>query len=275
MIRKAIIPAVSWDTQLLPVIKSIPKEMFPIIDKPCIHYVIEEAIQSGIEEIVIVIGDNCRVIEDYFKRSLELEFSIVELGDLEKLEQVQSINLYSKKIQFVRQHEPLGIAHAISLARVFIGNEPFALLMGDELIQSEIPAIRQLIDVYEKHQFPVIAVQVEQKAGQIQPDIYFNESYTESFIGRYVLDSSIFDTFAALHKKIESKTQFNDALRLMSGSMQLMSCMLNGQCYDISTRSGYFRAIVELFVSSSTPAKVQKPADLGMFFEPLDQPFLI
>ena len=157
-IRKAVIPAAGLGTRFLPATKAMPKEMLPIVDKPTIQYIIEEAVLSGIEDIIIVTGRNKRAIEDHFDKNIELEFNLRNKNKSELLELVQDItNLVD--IHYVRQKEALGLGHAIWCARKFVGNEPFAVLLGDIIIDSEVPCLKQLIDVYHRFNSSVIAVE--------------------------------------------------------------------------------------------------------------------
>ena len=148
-VRKAIIPAAGMGTRFLPATKAMPKEMLPIVDKPTIQFIVEEAIASGIEDIIIVTGKGKRAIEDHFDNAMELETSLIEKGKLEMLEKVQESS--NVEIHYIRQKEPLGLGHAIWCARKFIGDEPFAVLLGDDIVQSEVPCLKQLISQYENN----------------------------------------------------------------------------------------------------------------------------
>ncbi|HHT7063105.1 TPA: UTP--glucose-1-phosphate uridylyltransferase, partial [Bacillus cereus] len=156
-VRKAIIPAAGLGTRFLPATKAMPKEMLPIVDKPTIQYIIEEAIESGIEDIIVVTGKGKRAIEDHFDHSFELEQNLLEKGKYEMLEKVQASSKIN--IHYIRQKEPKGLGHAVWCARKFIGNEPFAVLLGDDIVQAETPCLRQLMDQYESTQSSVIGVQ--------------------------------------------------------------------------------------------------------------------
>lgn len=157
-IRKAVIPAAGLGTRFLPATKAQPKEMLPIVDKPAIQYIIEEAVQSGIEDILIITGRNKRAIEDHFDRSIELEQNLIEKGKTDLLDEMQDIaNLAN--IHYIRQKEPLGLGHAVLCAEHFIGDEPFAVLLGDDIMVSETPALRQLMDVYNAYGTEVVGVQ--------------------------------------------------------------------------------------------------------------------
>ena len=148
-VRKAIIPAAGWGTRFLPATKAQPKEMLPIVDKPSIQYIVEEAVASGIEDIIIVTGKNKRAIEDHFDRAVELEAVLREKGDLDLIKLIEDIS-NMVDIHYVRQKEARGLGHAVYCARKFVGDEPFAVLLGDDLIESRVPCLRQLLDVYEE-----------------------------------------------------------------------------------------------------------------------------
>lgn len=157
-IRKAIIPAAGLGTRFLPATKAQPKEMLPIVDKPAIQYIVEEAIESGIEDIIIVTGRNKRAIEDHFDKSVELEMMLEEKGSTQLLNIVQSVSNLAD-VHYIRQKQPLGLGHAILCARKFIGDEPFAVLLGDDILQSSTPGLKQMLDIYEQTETSVIAVQ--------------------------------------------------------------------------------------------------------------------
>ncbi|MFY9140260.1 MAG: UTP--glucose-1-phosphate uridylyltransferase, partial [Thermacetogeniaceae bacterium] len=157
-VKKAIIPAAGWGTRFLPATKAQPKEMLPIVDKPAIQYTVEEAVASGIEDIIIVTGKNKRAIEDHFDRAIELELVLKEKGQDDLLNLIEDIS-NMVDIHYVRQKEALGLGHAIYCARKFIGDEPFAVLLGDDLIDAQVPCLRQLMDIYDQYQASVLAVQ--------------------------------------------------------------------------------------------------------------------
>ena len=156
-IKKAVFPAAGLGTRFLPATKSSPKEMLPLVDKPMIQYVIEEAVNSGIEDITVVTGRGKRAIEDFFDISFELEYELEKKGKLDLLEQMKEINNMAV-ISYIRQKEPLGLGHAILVTRDLVGHQPFAVLLGDDIIDSEIPCLRQMMDVYAKYKCSVLAV---------------------------------------------------------------------------------------------------------------------
>src|SRR5690554_1833161 len=157
-VRKAIIPAAGLGTRFLPATKAQPKEMLPIVDKPTIQYIVEEAAHSGIEDIIIVTGRGKRAIEDHFDKSFELEETLEQRGKYDILEEIRAISNIAN-IHYIRQKEPRGLGHAIWCARKFIGEEPFAVLLGDDIVQSEVPALRQLMDIHERYHTSVVGVQ--------------------------------------------------------------------------------------------------------------------
>lgn len=156
-VRKAVIPAAGLGTRFLPATKATPKEMLPIVDKPTIQYIIEEALASGIEDILIITGRSKRAIEDHFDRSIELELNLEASGKTKELELVRKIS--DIRIHYIRQKEPRGLGHAILCAKHFVGDEPFAVLLGDDVVDSQVPALKQLIDVYDKTGASVLGVQ--------------------------------------------------------------------------------------------------------------------
>src|SRR5690554_3524438 len=189
-VKKAIIPAAGLGTRFLPATKAMPKEMLPIVDKPTIQYIVEEAVASGIEDIIIVTGRTKRAIEDHFDNAPELERNLEEKGKLKLLEKVQySSNLAN--IHYIRQKEPKGLGHAVWCARNFIGDEPFAVLLGDDIVQSETPCLRQLMDVFERYNSSVVGVQpvpdedvskygiVVPKSVEIEPGVIHVEDLVE------------------------------------------------------------------------------------------------
>ncbi|WP_046174244.1 UTP--glucose-1-phosphate uridylyltransferase GalU [Domibacillus indicus] len=265
-IKKAVIPAAGLGTRFLPATKAQPKEMLPVVDKPAIQYIVEEAVASGIESIIIVTGRNKRSIEDHFDRSFELEQTLEEKGKNEVLEELHGIsNLAS--IHYIRQKEPLGLGHAVLSARQFIGDEPFAVLLGDDLMMSEKPALRQLIDVYEQVKTDVIGVQHVapedvSKYGIIDPgahtgpiyelaDLVEKPSVEEApsmiaVMGRYVLEPSIFNLLETLDRGAGNEIQLTDALRKQCAASTIHAVCLSGQRYDIGDKFGYLRASIEM-----------------------------
>ena len=234
-IRKAIIPAAGLGTRFLPATKAQPKEMLPIVDKPTIQYIVEEAVASGIEEIVIIIGRGKRSIEDHFDKSYELEDALLKKNQLDMLEEVQKIsNLVN--IYYVRQKEPKGLGHAILCAKSFIGNEPFAILLGDDIVMSDTPCLKQIINVFEYCNSSVVAVQsvpdkeihkygiIKPKGSDIESNLFYIDSLVEkpskeeapsnyAIMGRYVLRPEIFDILARIPIGHGNELQLTDAIK--------------------------------------------------------------
>ncbi len=260
-IRKAVIPVAGMGTRLLPITKSIPKEMLPIIDKPTIHYIVEEAVLSGIEEILFITNSNKKSIENYFTRNLELEKKLIEKGKVNEVKDLEKISKLAKYF-YINQEEPLGSGHAISLAKNFVNNEPFAVLYGDNLIDNETtPILKQLIDIYEKTNSNVIAYTTVpknivdrfgilslNKDGSInsiieKPNINESSSNLAS-IGRYIVNPQIFDYLEQIDK-VNGEYQFTDALMNMMKKEKFMPCNIEGQYYDIGSKEGYLKANIE------------------------------
>ncbi|KLU65267.1 UTP--glucose-1-phosphate uridylyltransferase [Desulfosporosinus acididurans] len=265
-IKKAVIPAAGLGTRFLPATKAQPKEMLPIVDKPAIQYIVEEAVQSGIESILIVTGHNKKSIEDHFDKSLELEQTLKEKGKTELLNELQAINNICS-IHYIRQKEPLGLGHAILCAEQFIGDEPFAVLLGDDIMVSDPPGLQQLINVFEKTQETVVGVQPVssdevQKYGIIAPQARRERTYqvkdliekptslqapsNMAIMGRYILKPSIFSILHTLKKGAGNEYQLTDALRQVCLREGLLAWDLTGERYDIGDKFGYLKAIIEM-----------------------------
>ncbi|HCY6181904.1 TPA: UTP--glucose-1-phosphate uridylyltransferase GalU [Staphylococcus aureus] len=264
-IKKAIIPAAGLGTRFLPATKAMPKEMLPILDKPTIQYIVEEAARAGIEDIIIVTGRHKRAIEDHFDGQKELEMVLKEKGKSELLEKVQ----YSTELAnifYVRQKEQKGLGHAISSARQFIGNEPFAVLLGDDIVESEVPAVKQLIDVYEETGHSVIGVQEVPEAdthryGIIDPLTKNGRQYeVKKFVekpaqgtapsnlaimGRYVLTPEIFDYLKTQKEGAGNEIQLTDAIERMNNDNQVYAYDFEGERYDVGEKLGFVKTTIE------------------------------
>ncbi|MDQ7924191.1 UTP--glucose-1-phosphate uridylyltransferase GalU [Staphylococcus aureus] len=264
-IKKAIIPAAGLGTRFLPATKAMPKEMLPILDKPTIQYIVEEAARAGIEDIIIVTGRHKRAIEDHFDSQKELEMVLKEKGKSELLEKVQ----YSTELAnifYVRQKEQKGLGHAISSARQFIGNEPFAVLLGDDIVESEVPAVKQLIDVYEESGHSVIGVQEVPEAdthryGIIDPLTKNGRQYeVKKFVekpaqgtapsnlaimGRYVLTPEIFDYLKTQKEGAGNEIQLTDAIERMNNDNQVYAYDFEGERYDVGEKLGFVKTTIE------------------------------
>ncbi|HEA6281447.1 TPA: UTP--glucose-1-phosphate uridylyltransferase GalU [Staphylococcus aureus] len=264
-IKKAIIPAAGLGTRFLPATKAMPKEMLPILDKPTIQYIVEEAARAGIEDIIIVTGRHKRAIEDHFDSQKELEMVLKEKGKSELLEKVQ----YSTELAnifYVRQKEQKGLGHAISSARQFIGNEPFAVLLGDDIVESEVPAVKQLIDVYEETGHSVIGVQEVPEAdthryGIIDPLTKNGRQYeVKKFVekpaqgtapsnlaimGRYVLTPEIFVYLKTQKEGAGNEIQLTDAIERMNNDNQVYAYDFEGERYDVGEKLGFVKTTIE------------------------------
>ena len=263
-VRKAIIPVAGLGTRFLPITKSVPKEMLPIVDKPTLQYIIEEAVNSGIEEILLITSPYKKCIEDHFDRSYELESRLIKNGKLKEAKMVEDISKLAK-IFFIRQGEPLGSAHAISLAKEFVGNESFAILYGDDVMYSDnIPVLKQLIDKHKENNASIIGClevdkNIVNRYGIIKykdNDINKIESIIEkpdiesapsnlAGLGRYILNPEIFDYIEKLNPGKNDEYQLTDAMQEMMKKHEYEVCKIDGIYYDRGSKEGYFRAKIE------------------------------
>jgi len=264
-IRKAIIPAAGLGTRFLPATKAQPKEMLPIVDKPAIQYIVEEAVSAGVEHIIIVTGRNKRAIEDHFDKSIELETILEEKGSHDLLELVRNIsNLVD--VHYIRQKQPLGLGHAVLCARAFVGDEPFAVLLGDDIVEASPPCLKQMMDIYEKEETSVIAVQqvpwtethkygivsfrdrsdrclaVEDLIEKPQPG---EAPSNMAVIGRYILEPDIFRILEECGPGRGGEIQLTDALRVMNVSKRMIAYEFEGKRYDVGDKLGYIEATIE------------------------------
>ncbi|GED15967.1 UTP--glucose-1-phosphate uridylyltransferase GalU [Aneurinibacillus migulanus] len=263
-VRKAIIPAAGLGTRFLPATKAMPKEMLPIVDKPTIQYIIEEAIESGIEDIIIVTGKGKRAIEDHFDNHFELEQNLIEKQKLNLLEEVQRSSMVD--IHYIRQKEPKGLGHAVWCARKFIGDEPFAVLLGDDIVKAEKPCIKQLIEVYEEMDSSVIGVQTvpnnethrygiidpNQKNGQLYQVKNVVEKPTQencpsnlAIMGRYILTSEIFKYLDKQEIGTGGEIQLTDAIQKLNEEQQVYAYNFEGIRYDVGEKLGYIITMIE------------------------------
>ncbi|ANB60103.1 UTP--glucose-1-phosphate uridylyltransferase GalU [Anoxybacteroides amylolyticum] len=265
MIKKAVIPAAGLGTRFLPATKAQPKEMLPIVDKPTIQYIIEEAVHSGIEDIIIVTGRNKRAIEDHFDKSVELEMLLERTGKHDMLKIVESIsNLVD--IHYVRQKEPLGLGHAVLCAKKFIGNEPFAVLLGDDIIDSDVPALKQMIDQYNRVQSSVLGVKdiprsEVNKYGIVDYDGQNGELFavkglvekpsiekapsTQAIIGRYILTPAIFEMLEGVQPDAKGEIQLTDAIDRLLSKESIYSYIIKGTRYDVGDKFGFLQASID------------------------------
>lgn len=264
-IKKAIIPAAGLGTRFLPATKAMPKEMLPILDKPTIQYIVEEAARAGIEDIIIVTGKHKRAIEDHFDNQKELEMILEEKGKTDLLEKV-NYSTELANIFYVRQKEQKGLGHAIYSARQFIGNEPFAVLLGDDIVESIQPAIKQLMDTYEETGKSVIGVQEvnendTHRYGIIDPlgkngRQYEVNQFVEkpkqgtapsnlAIMGRYVLTPDIFEYLANQGKGAGGEIQLTDAIERMNKESQVYAYDFEGERYDVGEKLGFVKTTIE------------------------------
>ncbi|GMR63355.1 UTP--glucose-1-phosphate uridylyltransferase GalU [Bacillus cereus] len=265
-VRKAIIPAAGLGTRFLPATKAMPKEMLPIVDKPTIQYIVEEAIKSGIEDIIIVTGKTKRSIEDHFDNAFELEQNLLEKKKYELLEKVQASSKMVD-IHYIRQKEPKGLGHAVWCARKFIGDEPFAVLLGDDIVQAEKPCLRQLIEEYDKTLSSVIGVQTvpedeTHRYGIIDPleqegRRYQVRNFVEkpaagtapsnlAIMGRYVLTPEIFMFLEQQHVGAGGEIQLTDAIQSLNEIQRVFAYDFEGKRYDVGEKLGFVQTTIEM-----------------------------
>lgn len=263
-VRKAIIPAAGLGTRFLPLTKAMPKEMLPVGDKPTIQYIVEEAIDSGIEDIIIVTGKGKRAIEDHFDNNRDLEENLLKQEKLELLEKVRACSKI--EIHYIRQKEPKGLGHAVWSARKFIGDEPFAVLLGDDIVQSEKPCLKQLIEQYNKSGSSVIGVQQipeneTDRYGIVEPGIV-NGRFVEvinfiekpklgtapsnlAIIGRYVLTPEIFGLLERLEAGAGGEIQLTDAIQKLNKIQKVFAYQFEGKRHDVGDMLGFIRTTME------------------------------
>lgn len=276
--RKAVIPAAGLGTRFLPATKAVPKELLPIVDIPTIQYVVQEIVDSGLTDVVIVNGRGKSAIEDHFDVSYELERTLEEKGKHELLRLVRDVSKMCHVVS-VRQKQPLGLGHAVLMARRYIGNEPFAVLLGDVIIDAEVPCTKQLVDVYETHG-PVIALLAVPEdrtqlygvisGKKVRDRLYHVEKLVEkpapgtapsnlSVLGRYVLPPSIFDILERTPPGKGGEIQLTDALDVLAGQGQLYGLETEGNLYDAGDRLGFIEATVAYALKRPELAKELRP----------------
>ena len=265
-IKKAVIPAAGLGTRFLPATKAQPKEMLPIVDKPTLQYIIEEAVASGIEEILIITGKNKKSIEDHFDKSVELELELEKSGKEEMLKMVREIS-DMVDIHFIRQKEPKGLGHAISCAKTFVGNEPFAVLLGDDIVYNEgKPCLKQLIDCYDEYKTSVLGVQTVEakdvnKYGivngiHIEDRVYKVKGLVEkppveeapsnvAILGRYIITPQIFKILEETKPGKGGEIQLTDALLKLIDEEAMYAYDFEGTRYDVGDKLGFLKATVE------------------------------
>lgn len=264
-IRKAVFPAAGLGTRFLPATKAQPKEMLPIVDKPIIQYAVEEAVLSGVQEIIIVTGRGKRSIEDHFDISFELEYFLSRKGDGEMLREVRGITDLAT-VYYIRQKEPLGLGHAVLVAKPLVGNEPFAVILSDDLIDSDVPCLRQLIDVYERYKCSVLAVESVPRElipnygiitpKQIDDRLHQTMSVIEKpqpdqapsnlgIVGRYILTPEIFDILESTPPGRGGEIQLTDAIQRLIQQEAVYALEFVGNRYDAGAKLGFLKATVE------------------------------
>lgn len=265
-VRKAIFPVAGLGTRFLPATKASPKEMLPLVDKPMIQYVVEEAVASGIEHIIMITGRGKRAIEDHFDRNVELEFYLESKGETRTLQKIEEISNLVNFV-YVRQKEPLGLGHAVLCARELIGDEPFAVLLGDDIIDSETPGLKQLLQVYEQYHSSVLALQEVPKdqihlygvidGEKVKDDIYKVHQLVEkppteqapsnlAIIGRYILTPKIFEFLEMQEPGVGGEIQLTNALQRLAEVESVYGYTFHGKRYDAGSKLGFLEATVEL-----------------------------
>jgi UTP--glucose-1-phosphate uridylyltransferase len=262
-VKKAIIPAAGMGTRFLPATKAMPKEMLPIVDKPTIQYIVEEAIDSGIEDIIIVTGKTKRSIEDHFDSNFELEENLRKAGKFDLLKKVQHSEI---EIHYVRQHNPKGLGHAVWCARKFIGDDPFAVLLGDDIVQAETPGLKQLIKQFDKLNKSVVGVQKvsaeeTNRYGIVDPirqndRLYEVNKFVEkpalgaapsnlAIMGRYVLNARIFKYLDQQKIGSGGEVQLTDAIQALNEEEQVYAYDFEGKRYDVGEKLGFVKTTID------------------------------
>jgi len=264
-VRKAIIPAAGLGTRFLPATKAQPKEMLPIVDKPTLQYVIEESVKSGIEEILIITGRNKSSIENHFDKSVELELELENKGKDELLKQVREISDMAN-IYYIRQKEPKGLGHAVLCAKSFIGNEPFAVLLGDDIVHAEKPCLRQMIEAYNEYKTSILGVQevacedvskygivdgkhiedrVYKVKGLVEKPAVGEAPSNVAILGRYIINPAIFEILERTEPGKGGEIQLTDALKELATKEAMYAYNFEGRRYDVGDKQGFLEATVE------------------------------
>ena len=264
-IKKAVIPAAGLGTRFLPATKAQPKEMLPIVDKPTLQYIIEEAVASGIEEILIITGKNKKSIEDHFDKSVELELELEQKGKTELLEIVRDIS-QMVNIYYIRQKEPKGLGDAIYCARSFIGDEPFAVMLGDDIVDNDVPCLKQLMSAYEEYRTTILGVQTVApedankygiiNARYIEDNVYKVKDLVEkpepgkqpsniAILGRYIITPEIFEVLENQAPGKGGEVQLTDALKTLSKKEAMYAYEFKGRRYDVGDKLGFLEATVD------------------------------
>ena len=271
-VRKAVFPAAGMGTRFLPATKAQPKEMLPLVDKPVIQYVVEEAVASGIEDIIVITGRGKRAIEDHFDVSVELEYFLEQRGQTELLAQVRAVSGLTS-FSYVRQKEPLGLGHAVLVAKHLVGDEPFAVFLGDDLIESEVPAMRQLLEIHAREGCSILAVErvpreltrsygvvkvapvagggagndgrLHQVLDLVEKPRPEEAPSNLAIIGRYVLTPEIFTHIEKTAADARGEIQLTNALRSLVSEQRILAYEFTGKRYDTGNKLGFLKATVE------------------------------
>ncbi len=285
-LRKAVIPAAGLGTRFLPATKAQPKEMLPIVDKPTIQYIIEEAASAGVEDIIIVTGRSKRSIEDHFDRSIELEMELEKAGKADWLEMVKSIPEIAN-IHFIRQKQPLGLGHAVLTASHFIGEEPFAVLLGDDVVVSKKPVLQQMVEVFNEYKTSILGVQeVAEDAvsrygivdcRHVDNDVYKVRDLVEkpkkenapsniAILGRYILTPAIFRYLENQTPGAGGEIQLTDSLKRLSKDEAMYAYVFKGHRYDVGSKLGFLQANIEFALRNPETAE-----DLKIYLQTLNE----
>jgi UTP--glucose-1-phosphate uridylyltransferase len=263
-IRKAVFPAAGLGTRFLPATKAQPKEMLPVVDKPIIQYGVEEAVASGIDQIIVVTGRDKRAIVDHFDISFELEHYLKDRGKTRELQVVRKISDLVD-ITYIHQKEPLGLGHAVLMAKDVVGDEPFAVFLADDIIRAPVPAIKQMMDVYARHEASVLALQrvdpeqvsrygvvkvassegrVHEVSDMVEKPEAGRAPSNLAILGRYVLKPSIFGILETTHEGVGGEIQLTDALRAMAQQEKVLGLEFEGTYYDVGTVAGFLKTSI-------------------------------
>ena len=279
-VRKAVIPAAGLGTRFLPATKSQPKEMLPIVDKPAIQYVVEEAVRAGIGDILIITGRGKRTLEDHFDRSFELEHHLEQKGKHDQLKQVRAITEMAA-IHYIRQRDPLGLGAAVAVAEPHVAGEPFAVLLGDDIIDPHETLLEAMIHVYERYGRSVIAVKEVPRSeislyGAVNPEFVedglarvvnivekppaADAPSNLAAIGRYLLTPEIFDAIRTISPDAAGEVQLTDAINLLAQEQAVYALVFEGNRYDIGKKIDYLRATVEVAIRREDLARSSAPS---------------
>jgi UTP--glucose-1-phosphate uridylyltransferase len=275
-VRKAVIPAAGLGTRFLPATKAQPKEMLPLLDKPAIQYVVEEAVRAGLTDILIITGRGKRPIEDHFDRSIELEHFLESKGKFEELKQVREITDMAS-IHYIRQRDPLGLGHAVSVAEDHVGQEPFAVLLGDDIMAESNPLLAEMLRVHERYGRSVLAAMEVSRDemrmyGCIQPEFVEDDRLARvltvvekpdpehapsnlAAIGRYVLTPEIFDALRDIQPGVGGEIQLTDAINALAQQQAVYAYVFEGGRFDVGNKLDYMTAMIELAIDREDVGK--------------------